>query len=129
MASYRKAFIGGIWSVTFQATWPLAQLIVMPDLIEIKILGHSKYSFKPEKVIGFKKHKRTIQIYHSIPEYPSFIMFGIMGNSNKILTAIEASGFTPQGHGIMDDSEYETNRMIVFVGIAFLVMTKVSQLN
>ncbi len=92
---------GGARVGSVNATWPLAQLIVRRDSIDVKVMFIGSYAFLQNQVVSIKKYTVIprlgwgIQIVHNVIKYPKKIIFWTFRDPQEVIAQIQASGFSP----------------------------------
>jgi len=80
----------GWWS----ASWPLADLKLGTEVLEISVPLAGTHRFRPEDVIRIEKRLHVLQVEHTREDVPETVLF-FSPRRGRILDAIEKSGFRP----------------------------------
>jgi hypothetical protein len=97
---------GGARIGLMNATWPLASLSVTGEVIRLSVDFLGKYTFTPGQVVAISRYSAIpvlgwgIQIQHTCPDYPQHIVFWCLGDPDKLLAGIQATGFRAQAQPV-----------------------------
>jgi len=99
------AATGGAQLGWINATWPLANLSVSAEKIELRVGASGKYIFRPESVVDISRYTFIpvlgwgIRIRHCVAAYPDDIVFWCLGNPDKLMERIRETGFGARAAG------------------------------
>jgi hypothetical protein len=104
MANEKISTVGGARIGWLNATWPLANLNVNKNSLELYVLFKGNYKFLPEQVISIERYGIIpligwgIRIHHNIASYPDKIIFWCFGDPVYLILKIRDVGFIPAGN-------------------------------